>query len=53
MITTAASTEQLEDKVREASEACGKVIDVMAGADVARFVLNHAPQLITGIKTTN
>lgn len=48
LITTAESTEELEDKVRSASEACGKVIDVLAGADVARFVLNHAPQLIAG-----
>lgn len=50
LITTAESTEQLEDKVRQASEDCGKVIDLLAGADVARFVLTHAPQLVAGIK---
>lgn len=49
LITTAESTEELEDKVRSASEATGKVIDVLAGADVARFVLSHAPHLIAGI----
>ena len=49
LITTAESTEELEDKIRSTSEDTGKVIDVLAGAEVARFVLSHAPHLIAGI----
>lgn len=48
LITTAESTEELERKVRETSEEIGKTIDVLAGADVARFVLTHAPHLLIG-----
>ncbi len=48
LITTAESTEELEDKVRKTSEEIGKTIDVLAGSDVARFVLTHAPQLLIG-----
>lgn len=48
LITTAESTEALEDKVRKSSEEIGKTIDVLAGADVAKFVLTHAPQLLIG-----
>jgi hypothetical protein len=48
LITTAESTEELEDKVRKTSEEIGKTIDVLAGADVAKFVLTHAPQLLIG-----
>lgn len=50
LITTAESTEALEDKIREASETSGKVIDLLSGGDVARFALRHAPQLIVGCK---
>jgi hypothetical protein len=42
LITTEESTEELEDKVRKTSEEIGKTIDVLAGADVAKFVLTHA-----------
>jgi hypothetical protein len=48
LITTAESTEELEDKVRTTSEEIGKTIDVLAGADVAKFVLTHAHQLLIG-----
>ncbi len=48
LITTAESTEALEDKVRKTTEAIGKTIDVLAGADVAKFVLSHAPRFLTG-----
>jgi len=51
LITTAESTEQLEDKVRKTAEEISKTIDVMAGADVARFVLAHAPQLLLPLQT--
>lgn len=48
LITTAESTEELEDKLRKTSEEIGKTIDLMAGAAVARFVLSHAPELLLG-----
>jgi hypothetical protein len=48
LITTAESTEELEDKARKTSEEIGKTIDVLAGADVAKFVLTHAHQLLIG-----
>jgi beta-phosphoglucomutase-like phosphatase (HAD superfamily) len=48
LITTAESTEELERKVLETSEKIGKTIDIMAGADVAKFVLTHAPHLLVG-----
>jgi restriction endonuclease Mrr len=48
LITTATSTEHLESYVLEQSEALGKTIDVMAGNDVARFVLRYAPELLIG-----
>ena len=48
LITTAESTEELEEKVLNVSEEIGKTIDVLAGSDVARFVLTHAPKLLLG-----
>jgi hypothetical protein len=48
LITTAQKTEFLEDAVRKASETTGKTIDVIAGSDVARFVLRNAPHLLVG-----
>jgi hypothetical protein len=48
LITTAQNTEALEDCVRKASEESGKVIDIIAGPDVARFVIRHAPELLVG-----
>ncbi len=49
IITTAELTEPLEDCVRQAAEETGKTIDILAGREVARFVLNHAPQILTGV----
>jgi hypothetical protein len=51
LITTAESTEQLEEKVLRTSEEIGKTIDVLAGSDVAKFVLTHAPKLLIGTPT--
>jgi restriction endonuclease Mrr len=49
LITTAQKTERLEDYVRRKVEENGKVIDVIAGADVARFVIRYAPDMLVGI----
>ena len=51
LITTAKSTEELEDKVLKVSEEIGKPIDIMAGADVAKFVLKHAPHLLLDLRS--
>lgn len=48
LITTAQNTEKLEDYVRQKVEETGKVIDVIAGADVARFVIRYAPDMLVG-----
>lgn len=48
MITTASMTEALEDYVRQESEKSEKVIDVIAGNDVARFVIRYAPEMLLG-----
>ncbi len=50
LITTAEKTEELEDCVRQASEKIGKAIDIIAGSDVARFVIRHAPELLIGVE---
>jgi hypothetical protein len=49
LITTARKTEVLEDYVKKTVEECGKDIDVIAGNDVARFVIRYAPELLVGI----
>jgi len=49
LITTASKTEALEDYVRQASDKCGKAIDVISGNDVARFVIRYAPEILVGI----
>ncbi|SFH38895.1 restriction endonuclease [Pontibacter chinhatensis] len=48
LITTATETERLEKYIREKSEETGKTIDLIAGADVAKFVLRYAPELLIG-----
>jgi len=50
LITTAGKTEALEDYVRRATEKSGKVIDVIAGDDVARFVIRYAPEVLVGAR---
>lgn len=49
LITTARKTESLEDYIRKKVEETGKVIDVIAGPDVARFVIRYAPHLLLGM----
>jgi hypothetical protein len=49
LITTGRKTEALEDHVRQATEKSGKVIDVISGNDVARFVIRYAPEMLVGI----
>lgn len=46
LITTAIETEEIENYITETSERINKTIDLMAGADVARFVIRYAPELI-------
>jgi hypothetical protein len=46
IITTALSTESLEASVQSLSDKIGKQIDLMAGEDVARFVLKYAPEMV-------
>lgn len=46
LITTAKETEEIENYITEVSEEIDKTIDLMAGADVARFVLRYAPELV-------
>ncbi len=48
LITTAESTEKLERKIKEASSNLKKEIQLLSGAEVARFVLKHAPDLLFG-----
>ena len=48
LITTAIETEKLEEYIREKSEEIGKTIDLIAGVDVAKFVLRYAPELLIG-----
>lgn len=46
LITTAQKTEELENKIQEASEKIGRPIDLLASNDVAKFVIKHAPELL-------
>lgn len=48
LITTAEETEELEEYVRAKSEEIQKTIDIIAGADVARFVIRYAPEFLIG-----
>ncbi|MCC5917953.1 MAG: restriction endonuclease [Cryomorphaceae bacterium] len=48
LITTGKETEALEEYIREKSEQMGKTIDLIAGDEVARFVLRYAPDLLIG-----
>lgn len=50
LITTARKTEALEDRLLEASEKTGKAIDLIAGDDVARFVIRYAPEMLIGLE---
>ena len=46
LITTASKTPPLEKYIREKSEALKKPIYLIAGTEVAEFVLRHAPELL-------
>ena len=46
LITTANSTDELEKKADEVSEEIGKPIKIIAGEDVAKFIIKNAPNLI-------
>ncbi len=46
IITTGNKTEQLENKIQAISEEIGYPIDLLAGDDVAKFVIKHAPDLL-------
>jgi hypothetical protein len=48
LITTARETEELEVYIREKSEEIGKTIDLIAGDDVAKFVIRYAPEILIG-----
>ena len=48
LITTANKTEVLENYIRAKSEEIGKPIDIIAGKEVAKFVLRYAPDLLFG-----
>ena len=48
LITTANETEVLEEYLRKKAEEIGKTIDVIAGNEVAKFVLRYAPELLIG-----
>ena len=51
LITTGNATEALEAYVLSQSEATGRTIDLIAGAEVGRFVMRHAPHLLIGEAT--
>jgi hypothetical protein len=46
IITTAQRTEQLEAEIQKASDDIGCPIELLAGDDVAKFVLKYAPDLL-------
>jgi Restriction endonuclease len=48
LITTANETEALEEYIRKKSQEIGKTIDIIAGNEVAKFVLRYAPELLIG-----
>lgn len=48
LITTAQSTEQLEEYIQTKSDEIDKCIDLISGSDVARFVIRYAPELLIG-----
>ncbi|WP_043529464.1 restriction endonuclease [Litchfieldella xinjiangensis] len=48
LVTTGIATEALEDCLVETSDRIGKTIKMIAGAEVARMALQHAPDLLLG-----
>jgi hypothetical protein len=52
IITTARKTEQLETAIYAAAEQIGKPIDLIAGDEVAKFIIKHAPELVFDLNPT-
>jgi len=52
IITTGKRTEILENKIQEVSNEKGCPIDLLAGEDVARFVIKHAGNLLFRLDAT-
>lgn len=50
IITTAQKTTELENAISEASERIEKPIELLAGVDVAKFVIEHAPEMLFNIR---
>ena len=50
IITTANSTEELEGKIQEVAEKIKKPIDLIAGNDVAKFVIKYGKDLLFNLK---
>lgn len=48
LITTGLATEDLEEYAQKKSEEIGKPIDIIAGSEVAKFVMRHAPEMLIG-----
>lgn len=48
LITTGKETEVLENYITKKSIETGKTIDLIAGKDLAKFVLRYAPELLVG-----
>ena len=48
IITTGNSTKNLEDYIQKKEDEIGKPIDLIAGSDVAKFVIRYAPELLVG-----
>lgn len=46
IITTGEKTEELENKIQEVSESIGRPIDLIASADLAKFIIRHSPELL-------
>lgn len=48
IITTANSTKELEEYIQKKEKEIGKPIDLIAGTEVAKFVIRYAPELLVG-----
>lgn len=52
IITTAQRTEALENSIQEVTDELGCPIDLLAGEDVARFVIKNASELLFKLETS-
>jgi hypothetical protein len=53
IITTARKTEELETEIQKRSDEIDKPIDLIAGDDVAKFVIKHAKDLVFKLDTSS